>query len=407
MATTPAAQAPAYQGLRVIELADDPGGEFCGKLLAQVGADVVKVEPPGGASSRSEGPYARGLEDPNHSLPFWYYNVGKRSVVLDLTGDAERARLRDLLAGADVFIYSGQPAVLVELGLTSAELVRVNAALVTVTITPFGMTGPWANYLSSDLVAFAASGVLACCGYDDHSIPPIRPGGSHAYLTAASFAHTALLISLVARQSTGAGDFIDVAVHDSMAITVELANAYWFYSQTPVIRQTCRHAQPLPTARTVFECADGRHIVLVFILNEQRPWAIMVDWLASHELAFDLSDERYLDPVFRQQNFGHIQEVLEAFFLMIDAESAFREGQQRGLPLGAVFSPEEVLQLPHLRARGFFDHVRIGDVEDVVVTGAPYRFSAFPAAAPAPAPGLGEHNGEVFDSAAEALIEAT
>jgi crotonobetainyl-CoA:carnitine CoA-transferase CaiB-like acyl-CoA transferase len=127
LATTPAAQAPAYQGLRVIELADDPGGEFCGKLLAQMGADVIKVEPPGGASSRSEGPYARGQEDPNRSLPFWHYNIGKRSVVLDLTGDSERARLRDLLAGADVFIYSGQPAVLAELGLTSAELVRVNA----------------------------------------------------------------------------------------------------------------------------------------------------------------------------------------------------------------------------------------------------------------------------------------
>jgi crotonobetainyl-CoA:carnitine CoA-transferase CaiB-like acyl-CoA transferase len=203
---------------------------------------------------------------------------------------------------------------------------------------------------------------------------------------------------LIARLASNSGDFIDLAVHDSMAITVELANAYWFYPRVKIARQTARLASPTPTAPAQFVCADGKHVVLVFILNEQKAWSIMVDWLDSRGLSMDLIGDEYLDPVYRQENFAHIQEVLEVFFLMIDAETAFREGQERGMPIGAVYSPEEVLEIEHLRVRKFFSEVDFADAKGNRASGPPYQFSAFEARKPTRSPRLGEHTDEVLSA---------
>ncbi|ABW13872.1 L-carnitine dehydratase/bile acid-inducible protein F [Parafrankia sp. EAN1pec] len=389
------AAAPPYRGLRVVEVAADVAGEFCTRLLGQMGAEVIKVEPPGGSPSRHAGPFVEGHSDGEHSLGFWHYNVGKRSAVLDLAEAAGLAGLRDLLRDADVFVFSGTPRAFRALGLDREALAEVNPGLVTLVITPFGLTGPWAEYQASDLISFAASGVLACCGYDDHTIPPIRPSGNHAHQTSATFGHTALLLALVRRQSTGRGDLIDLATHDTMAITVEMANTYWIYTGAILRRQTARHAQPVPTAQTLFECADGRYVVIVFIVAEQKPWSIFVEWLASHDLALDLSEERYLDPRVRQQEFGHIQEVLEIFFLTLDADTAFREGQERGLPIGTVFAPEEILDLEQLRERQYFDTIEVDGVANVVVPGPPYRLSGVAGQALSPPPRLAEYQADL------------
>ncbi|MXP24160.1 CoA transferase [Gordonia sp. HNM0687] len=393
-----ASQRP-YSGLKVVEFANNAAGELVGKLFAQMGADVIKIEPPGGSPSRRIGPYLRDREDLEHSLTYWHYNVSKKSVVLDVLTESGRHRLTTLLGDADIFVFSGHLAEFRELGLSSELLTGLNPKLISIVITPFGLTGPWSELKSCDLVAFAASGVLANCGYDDHSIPPIRPTGNQTFHTAASFAHSAALLALIHRLSTGSGDFIDLAVHDAMAITVELANAYWFYPRVKIGRQTARLASPTQTAPAQFVCADGRHVVLVFILNEQKAWMIMLEWLDSHGLSMDLVDEAFLDPAYRQENFAHIHEVLEVFFLMIDAETAFREGQQRGMPIGAVYSPEEVLGIEHLRVREFFNEVDFADAASARTPGAPYRFSAFDERPPARSPRLGEHTSEVLPTA--------
>ncbi|WP_020108402.1 CaiB/BaiF CoA-transferase family protein [Nocardia sp. 348MFTsu5.1] len=389
------AQRP-YEHLRVVEFANNAAGELVGKLFAQMGADVIKIEPPEGSPSRHIGPYVRDQEDPEHSLTYWHYNVSKKSVVLDVVSESGRDCLVTLLQDADIFVFSGHLAEFRELELSSELLAVLNPRLVSVVITPFGLTGPWSEMKSCDLVSFAASGVLANCGYDDHSIPPIRPTGNQTFHTAASFAHSAALLALIGRLKSNRGDFIDLAVHDSMAITVELANAYWFYPGVKIGRQTARLASPTPTAPAQFVCADGRHVVLVFILNEQKAWTIMLEWLDSHGLSMDLVDDAYLDPTFRQKNFAHIQEVLEVFFLMIDAETAFREGQSRGMPIGAVYSPEEVLDIEHLRIREFFSEVDFAGAAGTRTPGAPYRFSAFDERPPARSPRLGEHTSRVL-----------
>ncbi|HEX8580690.1 MAG TPA: CoA transferase, partial [Acidimicrobiales bacterium] len=166
---------PMFAGLRVVELAGDPAGEAVGRTFAQLGADVVKVEPPSGSPTRAVGPFAHGREDGDHSLTFWYQNRNKRSVVVDHTTAEGRATVLRLAAGADVVVTTLAPAEAEATGLTVDALAAASGRLVVVSVTPFGLTGPWSGWASSDLVGLALGSPLHSCGYDDHTIPPIRP----------------------------------------------------------------------------------------------------------------------------------------------------------------------------------------------------------------------------------------
>ena len=394
--------ATPYGGLTIVELSDDPSGEMTGMQFAQLGADVIKVEPPAGAPSRHTGPFVADEPDPDRSLAYWYYNGGKRSVVVDLDRDGGRADLDRLLATADVFVIAVHPQQLRERGLDLTEIAAAHPSLVVVSITDFGLTGPWAEYRSSDLVALATSGLLITSGYDDHSIPPIRPGGNQAYHTAASFAHQAVLLGLLQRQQTGAGGLIDVSIQEAAAVTVELANPYWFYPRALVQRQTCRHAQPVPTQSAIFECSDGRWVYFALILGDSKPWNALVQWMDSHDLAIDLKDPAYDDLVYRQQNFAHIQDLVEVFFLVQESSVVYHEGQQRGLPIGVLNAPEDLFEDEHLVAREFFQPVEEPGYGTVLMPGAPYRFSTLSTVAPQPAARLGEHTAEVLREAGAA-----
>jgi crotonobetainyl-CoA:carnitine CoA-transferase CaiB-like acyl-CoA transferase len=384
-----------FDHLRVVELATDPAGEMTGKVLAEMGADVVKIEPPGGSPSRAVGPFVTGRADGDHSLSYWYYNTNKRSVVVDYTAPAGRDELLTVLAGADVCITTLPPPQARALRLDADVLRSVSDALVVVSVTPFGLDGPWADRPSSDLVGLALGTPLNSCGYDDHTIPPIRPGGDQGYQSAASHAQTGLMLALIEREATGRGQIVDVAMHDCLAVGAELANPYWFYPRVVVHRQTCRHAQPTPTQPAIFECGDGRWVYFVIIVAEQKGWQALVEWLDSRDMAVDLVQPEYQDAGYRQQAFAHIQAVVESFFLLQTAAEAYHDGQARGLPIGPINSPDDLLADEHLRARAFFVEVEHDDVAPALYPGVPFRFSAFGSAPIRRAPRLGEHTAEV------------
>lgn len=385
-----------YSGLRVVEIADAPQGEIVGKLLADEGADVVKVEPPEGSPGRWVGPYA-GYDDrdPDGSLYFWTYNTGKRSVVLD---PDDVARRDELIAGSDVLITSAGPRGLREQGLDLEHLVHTNPGLITLSVSPFGLTGPCADYRTSDLVGLAVGGSLINCGYDDHCIPPILPGGNQAFQIAASFGHSGLLLALLERQATGHGQLVDVSMHEAIAVSGELANPYWFYPKALLHRQTCRHAQPTPTQPALFECADGVSVYFALILSDARTWRTLVEWLDTLGLALDLGGEEYLSLAYRQEHFSYIQNIIESFFLMQDSATVYREAQERGLPLGPVLAPEELFEDPHLQAREFFVPVKLPTGGEALFPGSPYRFS-YGNGGPSTPPRLGEHTDEVLAEA--------
>ena len=382
-----------FSDLVIVELADTPAGEHTGKLMADAGATVLKVEPSEGATSRRTGPWLNGVRGPDTSLAFWAYNTSKKSVVLDRP-DPASGRLATLLDRADVVLTTDGPAVLAERGLTPDALTAGRPHLIVLSVSPFGLTGPWADYRTSDLVGLAAGGPLNSCGYDDHSIPPILPGGNQAFQNAASYATMSLLLALIQRQVDGLGQVVDVSMHEANVVSGELANPYYFYPGAVVKRQTSRHAQPVPTQPALFQCADS-YVYFALILGDLHLWKALVNWMDSVDLAADLSEPEYEDFAYRQARFSHVQEVLEVFFLLHDAETLYLEGQARGLPVGPLRALEDLPQDEHLQAREYFVPLDI-DVPNqgetaTVFPGAPLRFSAF-APRPSRPPRLGEHD---------------
>src|SRR5437016_11170100 len=198
-------------GLRVLELADEKG-QFCGKLLADLGADVVKIEPPGGEPSRHVGPFLDDIPHPERSLSFWFYNTSKRGITLNLDTADGRQLFGRLAATSDVILETFQPGFLASLGLDYESLRKQNSRLILCALTPFGQTGPWRDYLSSDLLHMGAGGEMASSGYDEEdapNAPPIAPGGSNAWHMGCHFAYMAIVAALVHRTVSGRGPHID------------------------------------------------------------------------------------------------------------------------------------------------------------------------------------------------------
>ena len=313
----------------------------------------------------------------DQSLNYWYYNAGKRSLVVDPQSSGDGASLGDLLDEVDVFILEGHPKEFREYGIDVLALVESRPRLIVLSITPFGLTGPWAEYASSDLISLAASGLLILSGYDDHTLPPIRPSGNQALHTAASFAHQAAILALINRQESGCGSLLDVSIQESAGVTVEGASLYWFYPRVRVHRQTCRHAQPRPTQPAVFQCGDGGSVHFVLTIAEDKSWQSLLGWMKSHDLAAGLDDASYAEPKYRQSQFAHIQGVVEAFFLLMDAQTAFHEGQIWGLPVGVMNAPEDLFQEEHFLARNVFRPVEQPEFPDLIQPSSPFRFSEF------------------------------
>ncbi len=207
-------------GLRVIELCEEIG-EFAGKLLADMGADVIKVEPPGGSRTRSYAPFLDDVPHPDRSLFFWHYNTSKRSVALDLDGEEGREAFRKLVAGADVLVEDRAPGWLAERGLDYDDLRGDNPGLIHCAITPFGRSGPRAGDPATDLTILAGGGPVWSCGYDDHSIPPVRGGGNQGYQTGCHWALISILTAVLYRDGGGDGQFIDVNLHAASNVTTE------------------------------------------------------------------------------------------------------------------------------------------------------------------------------------------
>jgi crotonobetainyl-CoA:carnitine CoA-transferase CaiB-like acyl-CoA transferase len=254
-------------GLRVIEYSDETA-EYCGLVLMGLGAEVIKVEPPGGGPSRRIGPFAGDREgDIESSLYFWHYNRGKRSVVLDLETETGRHALLELLESADVLLRSVTPATLTLCGLDPEELAGRYPQLIDARLSPFGESGPWSHFTGSDLVHLALGGVMANCGYDrepldGYDLPPIAPAMWHAYHIAGDQLMMGILAALVNRLHSRAGQQVSCAVHESVAKNTEIDVMNWVMLRAPTYRQTCRHASEAPNnVPTIANTKDGRWVM--------------------------------------------------------------------------------------------------------------------------------------------------
>jgi len=388
-------------GLRVLELADEKG-QFCGKLLGDFGADVVKIEPPGGEPCRHVGPFMNDIPDPDRSLSFWYHNTSKRAITLDLQIPDGAALFRRLAGSADVILETFRPGFLASLGLDHASLAATNPGLIMCSLTPFGQTGPWRDYLSSDLLHMAAGGEMASCGYDESDVsdaPPIAPGGGHAWYMGCHYAYMAIMAALVYRTVSGLGQAIDASIHEACALTTESAIANYVYRGEVLQRQTGRHHAVAPTPRTQFLAKDGRYVTALIAggLNP-RNVKILSELMEPYGMAVDLKDPKYQDPAVVTAHASHIiDDVLAAFIASLPADDVYHAAQERGLTWGAVRPPEALLEDPHLHDRGFWkqvEHPELG--RSYTYPGEPAIFSDSPWRISRRAPLIGEHNAEIF-----------
>jgi benzylsuccinate CoA-transferase BbsE subunit len=388
-------------GLRVLELADEKG-QFCGKLLGDLGADVVKIEPPGGEPCRHVGPFLDDIPHPERSLSFWYYNTSKRGITLDVRTAGGRALFRRLAESADVILETFRPGTLAKLGLDPESLRAQNPGLVLCSLTPFGQTGPWRDFLSSDLLHMAAGGEMASCGYDDTDVPnapPIAPGGGNAWHMGCHFAYISIMAALVHRTVSGLGQSIDVSIHEACALTTESAIANYVYRGEVLRRQTGRHHAVGPTNRTQFRAKDGSYLCAL-ISGGLTPRNVrnLAELMDAYGMAGDLKDPKYDDPKVIADNASHIiDELLAGFIASLPAEEVYHAAQERGFTWGAVRAPEMLLDDAHLHDRDFWKRVEHDELgrsfvypgEAAIYNGSPWRLSRR-------APLIGEHNTEIF-----------
>jgi crotonobetainyl-CoA:carnitine CoA-transferase CaiB-like acyl-CoA transferase len=259
-------QRGALTGIRVVELADEQA-EYCGLTLAGLGADVIKVEPPGGSPTRRIGPFYEDREDPERSLFFWQYNRGKRSIVLDLRQRDDRERFQALVASADVLLESTPRGELDGLGLGADSLMKQFPALVVARVSPFGDHGPWADFKGSDLIHLALGGVMMNCGYDPapggaYDLPPIAPQMWHAFHIAGEQLAFTIVAALLYRWRTGQGQHLSCAIHEAVAKSTEVDLMSWVMRRVLVQRQTCRHAREGITPHpSIVHTKDGRWVM--------------------------------------------------------------------------------------------------------------------------------------------------
>ncbi len=357
--------------VRVVELADEQA-EYGGRLLVGLGADVIKVEPPGGNSTRSIGPFYQDVAAPDRSLYFWNYNLGKRSVVLDLKTADGRAKLDDLLAQSDVLLESTPNGYLEGVGLGKDSLLRKHPSLILARISPFGDVGPWKDYKGSDLVHLALGGPMMNTGYDPepdgtYDLPPIAPQMWHSYHIAGEQLVTAIVGALLYRRTTGRGQYVSCAVHDAVSKNTEMDLMNWIMRRAPYYRQTCRHAGETIASPGMGMTKDGRWIM--YPMWGPRAWTNLLEFLDQMGMAADLHDERYkqmaqgLMAARDPEVSAHVMEVVQRALRRFSYERVpWKEAQNRALLWTPVRRPHENALDEHWLARGSIGQVEHKDL---------------------------------------------
>lgn len=364
-------------GLRVLDLSWEIAGPYCTKLLAGYGAEVIKVERPGGDPARLRRPFYKDVPDPEGSLLFLYLNTDKRSVCLNLRDERGRDLALQLVEWADVVVENFRPGVLQRLGLDFETLHARNPRLILTSISNFGQTGPYRDLPASELVEYAMSGLMAISGSSERE--PLKHGlsqGQYAAGVTAAYITAALTYS----QALGAfGQWIDVSILECLASELVMNEPYYAWmggiqGRRPVSGDGLNNIMP---------CRDG---YVVLQAGATRPWPDLVEFLGAPELG----DERYATPDARLLHSDEIDRIVAQRLLQRDKRDLFHDASRRRLLAGMVQDPEDLLACPQLAARGFFTPVNHPTTGPLPYPGEPVKMSATPWTSCRPAPLLGQ-----------------
>lgn len=383
----------ALQGLRVLDLAG-PFGNYAGKLFADLGADVILVEPPGGAPTRSEPPLAPNVAAPEASYRFAYENTSKRSIILDLSSAADRGTFLDLAAEADLVLESSGPGVLERLGLGGETLRSRNPALVLHRLSPFGQTGPLAGHRATDLTLMAMGGMLYLAGYPDTA--PIVAGGRQAVACGNLFGAVAAILAVTQAEITGKGEDVDTSIQESVVMGME--NSIQFYDLEGTVRQRYAGDQRQAGAG-IFACADGEVYLLAGGIGANKFWFNTLAWLRQEDIdVTPVEGPEWLDVGFLRSQAAKntFRRIFESFSMRHDKATLYRAAQAARVPLCPVATPADVRTNEQLNFRNYFTDVPGGmPGQDLTMPGAPYRLSATPWRIGSRPPRLDEHGAEL------------
>ena len=384
----------ALEGIVVLDLAG-PAGNYCGKLFADMGADVILIEPLSGAPTRHMLPTADGQTGMEAGLVFQYQNTNKRSVVLDLEAPGTQAVIRELAKNAHVIIESEAPGVMERRGLGYSTLRQSNPQLVMTSITSFGQKGPYADWLGSDLVGMATGGMLYLAGYPDTA--PTVAFGEQAIGAANLFAAVATMAAVYEAECSNSGQHIDVSVQESVVMGME--NAVQFYDLEGTIRKRNAGEQRI-AGMGVFPCKDGYIYLMAGGVGGNRFWADTVRWLTEEglERAAELTEtcwnERdYLSSSEAKKRF---YDIFSTFAMEHTKVQLQEKGRRQRIPIAPILNTSELDKSAQRKHRSYFVDVTSSYGEQIGMPGAPYKLTRTPWAVHKGAPRFGQHTFDVL-----------
>lgn len=380
----------------------DEKGFMCGRILGDLGADVIKVEKPGGDPARNIGPFYHDEPDAEKSLYWFAFNANKRGITLNLTTADGQAIFQRLVKSADFVLESFAPGYLDSLGLGYSTLSQVNPRLIMVSITPFGQAGPYRDYKASDIVAMAMSGLMYLSG--DLDRPPVRISFPQSYVHGGVQGALGALIAHYHREITGEGQQVDVSLQESVAPTVYNARLFWEFRNVNLKRSgPYRGGQgSLTVQRLHYPCRDG---YIGFILFGGAAGGVtnrkLVEWMADEGMAPDFMKKKDWDSwdfaTITQQELDLYEKPIMEFFKTRTKKEIFEQALKRRIMLYPLATARDICEDPQLEARNFWVSVEHPELKDsIIYPGSFARLSETPCRIWCRAPLIGEHNEEVY-----------
>ena len=371
-------------GIRVLELGGGISSPFCAKLLADYGADVIKIERPDiGDETRRSGPFVGDDPNPDKSIPFLYLNTNKRGITLNLASSSGKSILTALLGRVDVVVSNVSPTEATYLGVNYAALSEIKPDLIVTSITPFGQTGPYRDFEATDIVTYAFSGLMYHSGDSDRE--PLRHALEQSHYVGGVNGGMATLTAVFHRLTTGQGQHVDVSLMECLASHLVQAVPYYNYKGAVKGRRPVRGAG----FEELMPAKDGYVIPSV---QGSQPWSVIADLIGLQEL----QDERYVSASGRVEHGEELKLLLEKGLAKWDRKPLFQASGERRLVFGMAQDAGDLFECPQLRCRDFFvevDHPVVGKAE---YAGMGPSLSSMDFEVRCPAPLLGQHNREIL-----------
>lgn len=384
----------ALQGIRVVELATNIAGPYCGRMLAEYGAEVIKIESPQGDPSRLTGPLIDGELDPEKSALYLHLNRNKKSVVLDLEKPDDRESLRRLISQSHAVIESFKPGVMDSFGLGYADLSESNPGLVMTSITPYGQSGPYKDYDFTELTLFAHGGPMHREGMEERE--PLKYGGNIGQYFSGTAAAASTMGALVKASAHGVGDWIDLSMQECVAghphqIGRRLPFAYGG-ELDPRTYPFDSTSQRDNYGSGTYKCKDG---FVSFLPLGARMFPNFCGMIDHPEMA---TDARFSTPAARRENYATIRSTFQSWLNINTRMEVFAKSQEARLPGGPVLLVNEVMNDKHFNGRNFFEEIEHPTAGTLTYPGHQFKMSVIGETSSTPAPLLGQHTEEVLNT---------